>query len=72
MRCPRCNAPFTIGHKEDVGVGFLQVSSDEPSCDCFTDDDLLRCKRCHYKYDIHLSDAHSNESFCSIECEGEF
>lgn len=32
--CPHCNTPYCEGDSVDIGIGFMQVSEDEPNCDC--------------------------------------
>lgn len=32
--CKYCGEPYIKGDSVDVGVGFMQVFADEPSCDC--------------------------------------
>lgn len=32
--CQYCGEPYLRGDSVDVGVGFMQMFADEPSCDC--------------------------------------
>lgn len=41
-QCQWCGAPFLKGDSVDVGVGFMQMFADEPSCDC--EDDYWKVK----------------------------
>ena len=43
MRCEYCSKPFYKGDSVDIGVGFMQVTADEPSCDCY---DIGNCPNC--------------------------
>lgn len=33
-RCPHCNKEYLQGELVDIGIGFQQVTEDEPNCDC--------------------------------------
>lgn len=33
--CEYCGTPFIKGESCDIGVGFMQVTADEPNCDCY-------------------------------------
>ena len=43
MICEYCSKPFYKGETVDVGVGFIQVTDDEPSCDCYNTENCPNC-----------------------------
>ena len=43
MICEYCSKPFYKGESVDVGVGFMQVTDDEPSCDCYEEAACVLC-----------------------------
>ena len=42
-RCEYCGTSFIKGESCDIGVGFMQVTVDEPNCDCYEIDECLAC-----------------------------
>ena len=42
-RCEYCGTPFIKGESCDIGVGFMQVTADEPNCECYETDVCLDC-----------------------------
>ena len=42
-RCEYCGTPFMKGETVDIGVGYMQVTANEPSCGCY---DLENCPNC--------------------------
>ena len=70
-RCIYCDKPYVRGTMIDVGVGFIQVSEDEPDCSCEYEE-WLECANCGENFLEDNSDAVADDRFCSSECEEEY
>lgn len=71
-RCEICGTPYMRGTMVDIGVGFIQVSEDEPACHCYEEGDFeveKYCETCHMSFLPSESYAEKNSIFCSTECE---
>ncbi|HEY9570044.1 MAG TPA: hypothetical protein VIR26_03560 [Metalysinibacillus sp.] len=42
-RCEYCGTPFIKGESCDIGVGFMQVTADEPNCECYEETECTLC-----------------------------
>ena len=57
-RCEYCGASFIKGESCDIGVGFMQVTADEPSCDCY---ESAYCESCCEEVVLGYLEQHQEE-----------